>query len=797
MSRKILYLTVADYPYGFGEPFLEDELKIISSLFDEIHIIVTDHKGANPESSSKFPFYLPFNARVHIVDTQLSLRDKYLSYEIFDLKMYWEAFLIIKNNLRQKLTFYKFKLISSYLKKAHKYYNTVASLVSQTSQEGDNRLFYSYWLTEYTLGNIYLKKKFPGSYAISRAHGWDVYFERNREAYLPFRKFFIQNLDAIFLISEHGRKYLTAKFRFANPVNLYTARLGTQKIHPASRSLPSDSDVLSILTLSFIVPVKRLDLAVAAVENVLKAGVKIKWTHIGGGSETYEKNFFDSVSALLNKYNGFILEFKGNQPKSAIRNILESQYFDILLNTSDYEGLPVSMMEAMSAGIPCIGRDVGGVSEIIQDGYNGFLCLNSATAENISELILKYHHLPREYKQYLHQNAFSTWEEKFNSKKNYEYFSQALKYILNPDLSYRECERCLYSTNNCSEVKIDFNGICNFCKSYEIRKEEIINNRHSKKIDEIVRLIKRHKGRYNCIIGVSGGVDSTFTAYVAKKILGLKPLAVHLDNGWNSEIAVQNIHRCLKQLDIDLYTHVIDWEEFKDLQISYLKASVVDIEVLTDHAILATLYNTAIKFRVPYILSGENFTTEGVLPSKWVYAKNDLLNIKAIHKRFGSKKIKTFPTLGYVKKYLLDKLYGIQYIPLLDYYPYNKPEAKKIIENELCWMDYGGKHYESTFTKIYQTIILPEKFGIDKRVSHLSTLICAGQLSREEAQQLIRKPIITEEERRSLIRFACEKFHLTEEEWNEILSTPSVSHDHYPSVRNRMRKIKSFFFSNE
>lgn len=797
MPRKILYLTVADYPYGFGEPFLENELKIISSLFDEIHILATEHRTVTPKSSSDFPFYLPDNARVHKLDTRLSFKEKYLSNEIFDLKMYWEAFHILKNNLRQKLTFYKFKLISSYLKKARKYCETVSDIVSLTSRDGDIRLFYSYWLTEYTLGNIYLKKKFRNSYAISRAHGWDVYFERNREAYLPFRKFFIQNLDAIFFISEHGRKYLTDKYRFANPINLYTARLGTQKIHPASISLPSDPDALSILTLSFIVSVKRLDLAVAAIENVLKTGIKVKWTHIGGGSDVLQKNFLDSTFALVKKYNNFIFEFKGNQSKGAIRNILESQYFDILLNTSDYEGLPVSMMEAMSAGIPCIGRDVGGVNEIIEDGHNGFLSTNSGTAENISDLILKYYHLPNEEKRRLHNNAYSTWKEKFNSDKNYEYFFESLQYIITPTLSFKECKKCLYSTDNCSEVKIDHNGMCNFCKTYGIRKEEIEKNLRSNKIEKIVCRIRQHKGRYNCIIGVSGGVDSTYTAYVAKKIFKLRPLAVHLDNGWNSEIAVQNIHRCLKQLDIDLYTHVIDWEEFKDLQLSYLKASVVDIEVLTDHAIIATLYHTAVKFRIPYILSGENFTTEGILPSSWVYSKNDLLNIRSIHKRFGTKKIKTFPTLGYWKKYILEKFYGIKYIPLLDYFPYDKLAAKKIIQNELGWTDYGGKHYESTFTKIYQAIILPEKFGIDKRVSHLSTLVCAGQLSRAEAQELIRKPIITQEERRNLIRFACEKFHLSENEWLEIISAPPVSHDHYPSVRNRMRKIKGFLLGDE
>lgn len=796
MPGKILYLTVADYPYGFGEPFLEDELKIISDSFDEVHILVTEHNNTQQKNSTP-KLFVPSNAHIHILNTHINFYEKILGRENFTIKMYWEAYQVLKNNLRQPLTFYKFKVISSYLKKAQKYFRSVIPIVSRTSQEGDIRLFYSYWLTEYTLGNIYLKKRFSDSYAVSRAHGWDVYFERNRESYLPFRKYFIQNLDALFFISEHGKEYLAEKFLHNNPINLYTSRLGTHKIEAFSINLPYDSDTISILTLSFIVPVKRLDLAVAAIENVLEHGIKVRWTHIGGGSDILEHSFKESVSILGKKFKNLSFDFKGLQSKEAIKHILESSYFDILLNTSDYEGLPVSMMEAMSAGIPCIGRNVGGIREIINDGQNGFLCPATASSRDIAEAILRYVRLSHEEKQKFHQNAYNTWNEKFNSEKNYSHFANSLQYIIDPSKKFYECKNCLYSTTNCSEVNIDFNGICNFCRTYKIRKQQIDKNRCSGKLEEIVRLLNNHQGRYNCVIGVSGGVDSTYTAYVAKKILGLKPLAVHLDNGWNSEIAVQNIHRCLDRLEIDLYTHVIDWEEFKDLQLSYLKASVVDIEVLTDHAILATLYKAAIKFKVPYILSGENFTTEGVLPDSWVYAKNDLLNIKAIHKRFGNRRIRTFPTLGYVKKYILDKIYGIKYIPLLDYYPYNKSEAKKIIERELGWKDYGGKHYESTFTKIYQTIILPEKFGIDKRISHFSTLICAGQISREHASEQIHKPILETEERRHLVRFACEKFHISETEWDQLMSLPPVPHDAYPSVKNRIKKMKALLSEND
>ncbi|MCX7649942.1 MAG: N-acetyl sugar amidotransferase [Flavobacteriales bacterium] len=392
----------------------------------------------------------------------------------------------------------------------------------------------------------------------------------------------------------------------------------------------------------------------------------------------------------------------------------------------------------------------------------------------------------------MHQNARKTWKEKFNAESNYRSFAENLTHILDSDPGYRACRRCVYNTENCPEINIDFNQLCFFCRIYDLKIARIRAQKTEGKVEYLKKEIQRHRGPYNCIIGVSGGVDSTYTAYVVKKILGLRPLAVHLDNGWNSELAVLNIRNCLEALDIDLFTYVIDWEEFKDLQRAYLKASVVDIEVLTDHAILATLYRAAVKYKIPYIISGENFSTEGLLPRNWVFNKNDLINIKAIHKRFGSRPIKTFPKLGLVRKYFWDKFYKIKYIPILDYVPYDKKAAKEIISKELGWREYGGKHHESTFTKLYQTVILPEKFGIDKRVAHFSTLICAGQMTREEALQELEKPVIEPKERESLIRFACEKFEFTREEWEEIMKAEPVPHTFYPSTTRFIEKLKGW-----
>jgi N-acetyl sugar amidotransferase len=297
------------------------------------------------------------------------------------------------------------------------------------------------------------------------------------------------------------------------------------------------------------------------------------------------------------------------------------------------------------------------------------------------------------------------------------------------------------------------------------------------------------KRDYDCVVGVSGGVDSTYVAWLAKEY-GLRSLAVHCDNGWNSELAVKNIENIVKKLDFDLYTHVINWEEFRDLQLSYLKASVVDIEAITDHAIIATLYQVAAKNKIKYILSGENIATEGLLPQHWVHNKNDLINIKAIHRRFGSMPLKTYPTLGFGKNLLYQRMLGINYLTVLDYVDYVKEDAKEIIVEELGWRDYGGKHYESIFTRFYQSYILPTKFHIDKRKSHLSTLVCSGQMTREAALEKIKDPIIDNDVLGADKEYVIKKFGLTAKSFEEIMALPIKQHTDYPSILNLYRRFR-------
>jgi N-acetyl sugar amidotransferase len=331
-------------------------------------------------------------------------------------------------------------------------------------------------------------------------------------------------------------------------------------------------------------------------------------------------------------------------------------------------------------------------------------------------------------------------------------------------------------------INFDAKGISNYYDEFKNAKEQNVFNGEigEKKLNEIVQQIneKGKNKKYDCITGVSGGVDSTYVALKAKE-LGLHPLIVHFDNGWNSEIANQNIQSIIEKTGFDLYTLVVDWNEFRGLQRSYFKASVVDIEALTDHAIICTLYRLAKENNIQFILSGANVVTEQILPRHWIWGKIDGINIRSIHKKYGEEKLKTYPTYSALQIELLKKRNGIKTIPLLDYMEYNKAQAKSEIQEKLDWKDYGGKHFESVFTRFYQGYILPIKFGIDKRKAHLSTLIFDKQITKEAALQELQKPIYDERLMSDDYEFVRKKLGFTEQEFENYFNAPRVEHNDF------------------
>lgn len=348
---------------------------------------------------------------------------------------------------------------------------------------------------------------------------------------------------------------------------------------------------------------------------------------------------------------------------------------------------------------------------------------------------------------------------------------------------FQQCSVSVMDTIADPDITFDEKGVCNYYYKYLEAERKFVNagQEGENRLKAIITQIKKYgQGKkYDCITGVSGGVDSTYLALQAKK-LGLRPLIVHFDNGWNSELAVMNIENIIRRLGFDLFTLVVDWEEFRDLQLSYLKASVVDIEVVTDHAIIGSLYKLAVSHDIKYILSGSNIVTENVLPPSWVWNKSDHINIKAIHKRFGTVKLRTYPFFNSRLKNYYTRVKGIETITLLDLMPYNKREVKKTITEELGWRDYGGKHYESIFTRFYQGYILPTKFGIDKRKAHLSNLIFSGQITKNEALRELNEPIYDHQQLKIDFEFVLKKFNLSEIQFNKILQQPPRSHRDYP-----------------
>lgn len=353
-------------------------------------------------------------------------------------------------------------------------------------------------------------------------------------------------------------------------------------------------------------------------------------------------------------------------------------------------------------------------------------------------------------------------------------------------MNYQICTKTVMDNIADPDIKFDENGICNYVDEYYQRfKQRYIpdEQKEEKRIRVVSEIKAKGKGReYDCIIGVSGGVDSTYTAYLVKK-LGLRPLAVHLDNGWNSELAVSNIEKTLKNLDIDLYTVVLDWEEFKDIQKAFLLASTPDAEVPTDHAIFATLYKLASKYKIKYLIMGSNIKTEGFLPLTWSYGHYDWGYIKAIHKKFGYiKKLKDYPILRLIDVFYYTYILKIKRISILDYIDFDKDAALKILKKEFEYVPYQEKHYESVYTRFYQGYIMPLKFKMDKRKTHYSTMICSHMMNRDEALELLKKDTYPSAQLKIIDKeFVLKKFGYNEAEFENIMNLPVKTFRDYPN----------------
>lgn len=357
---------------------------------------------------------------------------------------------------------------------------------------------------------------------------------------------------------------------------------------------------------------------------------------------------------------------------------------------------------------------------------------------------------------------------------------------------YQICSNCIMDTTD-PHITFDHRGWCDYCRNFyhNIQPNWNANGHGEKELADIIEKIKKEgKGRdHDCLIGVSGGADSSYVAYLAKEILGLRPLLFHVDAGWNSQVSANNIQRLIDGLGLDLYTEVVDWSEMKDLQLAFFRAQVANIDIPQDLSFFSALYNFAAKNRIKYILTGANYSTECVRePNEWgAYYATDMRYVKDIHRRFGQRPLKTFPTAD-IFKYKLYYRYikGIRIVRLLNYLPYIKENAMQELAERFGWQKYAQKHHESRFTRFVECYWLPRKFGFERRKAHLSSLILTKQMTREEALERVAKPEIDDQTMVQDFEYVAKKLDLTVSELQELFEGENKT---YRDYKNNMALI--------
>ena len=362
------------------------------------------------------------------------------------------------------------------------------------------------------------------------------------------------------------------------------------------------------------------------------------------------------------------------------------------------------------------------------------------------------------------------------------------------DTSYQECMRCIMDTGD-PEISFNAEGICNHCRDFDlVAKDQWFPNEEGKQLlAGILGKIKKagQTREYDCILGLSGGVDSSYLALKAHD-WGLRPLVVHVDAGWNAELAVANIEAIVKYCGYDLHTHVVDWEEMRDLQLAYLRSGIANQDIPQDHIFFASLYHFAIRNNIRYVLSGGNLATEAIFPKAWHNDAMDAVNLKAIHKKFGSRPLQNYKTISFFECYIWYPLVkGMRTVRPLNYMPYNKDIALEELKQAVGYKPYKRKHGESLFTKLFQNHILPRRFGYDKRRPHLSSLIVSGQLSKQEALEKLAEPLYEAHELEQDIAYFCKKLGISREEFEGFLIAPLRHYTDFPNWDGYYRFLKA------
>lgn len=361
---------------------------------------------------------------------------------------------------------------------------------------------------------------------------------------------------------------------------------------------------------------------------------------------------------------------------------------------------------------------------------------------------------------------------------------------------YQRCTRCVMDTTD-PEIEFNDHGVCSHCQFFDERIRPMWPSMEGDplKLQDMINTVKTYGmgKRYDCIIGLSGGIDSSFIAVKVAE-WGLRPLVVHVDAGWNSELAVMNIEQICHRLGFDLVTHVVDWEEMRDMQQAFIRSNLANQDVPQDHAFFAALYGYAREAGIKYVINGSNFATESILPSSWGYDAMDATHIRAIHKKYGMRKLGNFPIVSFFNMYInYPFILKMEVLRPLNLIPYNKDEAIRILEKDYGWRYYGGKHYESRWTRFFQAYYLPYKFGYDKRKAHLSSLILSGQITRSDALTALEEPLYDPKLLAEDKQFIAKKLRLTLDEFEALIEQPVSHFSAYPN-HQRKRRIAMLLF---
>lgn len=371
-----------------------------------------------------------------------------------------------------------------------------------------------------------------------------------------------------------------------------------------------------------------------------------------------------------------------------------------------------------------------------------------------------------------------------------------LKVKIMNEKKYRVCIRCVMDTSD-PKIYFDEKGVCNHCNTFDatVKGHWFPNEEGKGKLKNIFEDVKKQgeNQEYDCIIGLSGGVDSSYLALLMKDY-GLRPLVVHVDAGWNSELAVYNIEKIVKYCNYELHTVVLDWQEVRDLQLAYLKAGIANQDVVQDHAFFASLYHFSVKNKIKYVISGGNIATEFVFPQSWHHSAMDAINLKSIHKKYGSVKLRNYKTISFFQYYIYYPfIKKMKTIRPLNYLPYDRKKALSELKTTVGYKEYGRKHGESRFTKFFQNYYLPKKFGYDKRRAHLSSLILSGLITRNEAMSELDLPLYEYTELQQDKQYIAKKLGITVDELDSQISFPGRSYkdfNNWDPLYKSLKKIQ-------